>query len=156
VGTPSIVNDTNDGYVGSFNDGLRIHNNHVKQNGATDGGGGISLFNGSDNYRVYANYVCGNFALAYGGGIAHYGLSNNGLIAGNVILFNEAFDEGGGVIVAGELPLQNGLLATPGSGSVVIDGNLIQGNLGGDDGGGVRTLLTNGQDVLANPTRPDG
>jgi hypothetical protein len=41
---------------------------------------------------------------------------------------------------------------TEGSGSVIINDNLIQGNLGGDDGGGIRALMPNGQDVANNPT----
>ena len=42
---------------------------------------------------------------------------------------------------------------TPGSGSVTVNANLIQGNKSGDDGGGLRTLMVNGQDVQ-NLTRP--
>ena len=151
IGTPSIINATNDGYRSSFNDNIKIHNNHVTQNGAINGGGGISLFNGSDSYAVTDNYICGNFTPLYGGGIAHFGLSNNGLIQGNTILFNESFDEGGGIMIAGELPLDGGAILTPGSGNVVVNRNLIQANLAGDDGGGIRTLLTNGQDVETNP-----
>jgi hypothetical protein len=40
---------------------------------------------------------------------------------------------------------------TPGSGSVTVNANLIQGNKAGDDGGGLRTLMVNGEDVRLNP-----
>ena len=45
------------------------------QNGSFDSrdGGGIGLYNGSDNYRVSSNYVCGNFAQGDGAGIATTG-----------------------------------------------------------------------------------
>jgi hypothetical protein len=138
--------------VSFHNDNVHIHHNHVDQNGGVfepAAGGGIGLFNGSDDYKVTENWICGNFSLVYGAGISHFGLSNNGLIENNKILFNEAFDEGGGIIVSGELvpPGADLNIMTPGSGSVTINRNLIQGNLAQDDGGGIRTLLVNGQDV---------
>ena len=52
----------------------------------------------------------------------------------NVIVSNESFDEGGGIHIGGEDAPANGLGV--GSGSVVINRNLIQGNKAGDDGGG--------------------
>jgi hypothetical protein len=58
----------------------------------------------------------------------------------NRITFNRSYDEGGGVIVAGELPVDPTILS-PGSGPVDIFNNLIEGNLGGDDGGGLRFLM---------------
>lgn len=166
VGTPSIVatDAVGDplpgatGYNSSFNDNLVIHNNHIDQNGAVGGlggnGGGISLYNGSDDYTIRDSWICGNFAQIYGGGIAHFGLSPRGRIENNAILFNESFDEGGGIMIAGEL-VPGGAPAgtlTPGAGSVTVHRNLIQGNHGGDDGGGVRTLLFSGQDVANNPS----
>ncbi|MBI5576785.1 MAG: right-handed parallel beta-helix repeat-containing protein [Deltaproteobacteria bacterium] len=161
IGHPSIpdpAGNTPQGpnYVSYRNDNVVIHHNHVDQNGGVfepAAGGGIGLFNGSDEYRITENWICGNFSLVYGAGISHFGLSNNGLIENNRILFNEAFDEGGGIIVSGELvPVgadPNRL--TPGSGNVTINRNLIQGNLAQDDGAGIRLLLVNGQDVLRNP-----
>jgi hypothetical protein len=165
VGTPSIVatDAVGDplpgatGYNGSFNDNLVIHNNHIDQNGAVGGlgghGGGISLFNGSDDYTIRDSWICGNFAQIYGGGIAHVGLSPRGRIENNAILFNESFDEGGGIMISGEV-VSGGAPAgtlTPGAGNVLVSRNLIQGNHGGDDGGGIRTLLFSGQDVANNP-----
>ncbi len=156
VGTPSLVNTAGNGYLSSSNENLRIHHNHITQNGAIDGGGGVALFNGADGYQVTDNFVCGNFTLLYGGGIAHFGLSDEGLISRNRIVSNQSFDEGGGLIIAGELVPAGappGTL-TPGAGSVRVVSNLIQGNQAGDDGGGVRTLMVNGQDVQRRPTSP--
>jgi hypothetical protein len=160
LGHQSIVNPlpgpTGPTYKSAQNDNVNIHHNHIDQNGGVGepaAGGGIGLFNGSDDYRVTENWICGNFSLVYGGGISHFGLSNNGLIENNKILFNEAFDEGGGIILAGEL-VPTGAdpnILTPGTGNVTVNRNLIQGNMAADDGGGIRTLLANGQDVFANP-----
>ena len=152
VGTPSIPTVNGNSFVSSRNRNMRISSNHITGNGAVDGGGGLSLFNGSDNYEVSDNFICGNFTLLYGGGIAHFGLSSGGQILRNKIVSNQSFDEGGGLIVAGELvSFDANAPLTPGSGSVTIDENLIQGNLAGDDGGGIRTLMVNGQDVQGNP-----
>ena len=160
LGHQSVVNPapgpSGPTYKSANNDNVNIHHNHVDQNGGVGepaAGGGIGLFNGSDDYRVTENWICGNFSLVYGAGISHFGLSNNGLIENNRILFNEAFDEGGGIILSGELVpagADPGIL-TPGTGNVTINRNLIQGNMAADDGGGIRTLLANGQDVAANP-----
>ena len=155
VGTPSLVNATGDGYLSCQNPDVHIHHNQISSNGAWDGGGGVAIFNGADNYRVYENYICGNFSLLYGGGIAHFGLSDGGIIENNHIFNNEAFDEGGGIMVAGELVPGGGPgTLSPGSGDVTIRNNVIQGNLSGDDGGGIRTLSTNGQDVQNYPSMP--
>lgn len=156
IGTPSLVNASGTGYNSSYNTGLNIHHNHITTNGAVDGGGGIAIFNGADDYIITDNYICGNFTLLYGGGIAHFGLSSNGLIADNTILFNESFDEGAGIMVAGELVFAGAPAGTltEGSGSVQIARNLIKGNLSGDDGGGIRVLSANGQDVSADSQDP--
>ena len=153
IGTPALQDQGAVEYVSSQNQQMVIQNNQILNNGAVDGGGGISLFKGADDYRISENYICGNFTLLYGGGIAHTGLSPDGVISKNKILFNQSFDEGGGIMLTGELPPAN---ADPGTlsegvGSVTIDGNLIQGNLGGDDGGGLRTLMFSGQDVAMWP-----
>ena len=164
-------------YTDSDNDNIRISHNQILQNGGIDGaGGGISLCTGSDNYEVNNNFICGNFTLQDGAGIAHLGKSNNGLIQGNTILFNENFNQGvtvngGGISIAGKPPVGcpvdpvTGVpdpvcLAdpysslSPGSGSVRIEGNLIQGNnAGAGDGGGIRLNRINGQDVARNPSR---
>lgn len=163
LGHPYLTAETPGGavYAGSFNDNINIHNNHITQNsGLGAAGGGISLFAGSDSYRVMRNFVCGNFSLGEGAGIGHLGLSPGGQISNNFILFNQSFNQGqtvsgGGILISGSDPLVlNGL--TPGSGSVQILSNTIQGNLAGaGDGGGIRTNLTNGADVAANPTLPN-
>ena len=133
--------------VDAQNDNIRIHHNHVTQNGGLfEAGAGIGLYTGSDGYQVSRNYVCGNNAGGNGAGVAHYGLSTNGRIADNKILFNQAFDQtvansgnGGGIAVAGYAIVGGG---TPGVGSVDIERNLIQGNNAGSGrGGGISVQL---------------
>ena len=135
------------------NTDISIHHNYVVQNGslaATSSGGGISLYEGTDNYSVTNNYICGNFSAGNGGGIGHLGLSEGGVIANNKIILNQTFNQGttvsGGGIYIGGIPVLAGL--TEGSGSVTISANLIQSNqAGAGDGGGIRTALVNGTDV---------
>lgn len=138
------------------NDRVVIHHNHITQNGGLGGaGGGVSVCTGSDRYRIRDNFVCGNFTLGDGGGIGHLGLSDRGSIVRNTILFNENFNQGrtvsgGGIFIGGTAPLTPGALS-PGSGTVRIIGNLIQGNAAGaGDGGGIRASLVNGQEVRTN------
>jgi hypothetical protein len=101
---------------------------------------------------VVGNFVCGNFTLAGGAGIAHFGLSENGLVSENTVLFNENFNQGrtvngGGILIAGQPPLFPATLS-PGSGTVQVLRNLIQGNsAGAGDGAGIRLSRINGQDV---------
>lgn len=148
------------------NDFIKIHHNHITQNGAINGaGGGVSLYAGSDSYQVTDNYISGNFTMGSGAGIGHLGLSELGvpygeisLIKGNTILFNQNFNQGltvsgGGIFISGQAQ-PNGAL-TAGSGSVLIDGNTIQGNsAGAGDGGGISLNLINGDDILTNPELP--
>jgi len=115
--------------------------------------------------------VCGNFSLRDGGGIGHTGVSDGiwswqgqtrqedgpiPLIAANMIVFNESFFQGatvsgGGIFVSGAQPLTPGAI-TPGAGNLQIIGNVIKGNsAGAGDGGGIRLVGINGQDVAANP-----
>lgn len=148
-------------YTDADNDNIDIYHNHITQNGGFDGaGGGVSLCTGSDDYQVSRNYICGNFTLGDGGGIGHLGLSEDGLIANNMIIFNENFNQGqsvsgGGIFIGGAPPLALDAL-TPGSGSVRVIGNLLQGNsAGAGDGGGIRTASVNGQDVEDNKNNPD-
>jgi len=131
----------------SQNDNLRIHHNHVAQNGGLfEAGAGIGLYTGADNYLVSRNYVCGNNAGGNGAGIAHFGLSNGGKILENKVLFNQAFDQtvansgnGGGIQVAGYAVVGG---TTPGTGPVNIERNLIQGNnAGSGSGGGISVQL---------------
>ena len=169
VGHPLLVEQLVDNqgvgflvYQDGQNNSIAIHHNQVIQNGSTDGaGGGISINHGSDKYRVENNSVCGNFTGGDGAGVGQYGYSNNGLIANNKILFNESFNQGaraagGGISIAGAPPLLAGATdVTPGSGSVRILNNLIQGNTAGSgDGGGIRLASINGEDI-ANDRNAD-
>jgi hypothetical protein len=155
IGTPSLLNAAGTGFESSHNENMIINYNRIAQNGSLlDGSGGISIFTGSGGYTVMGNLMCGNFSANYGGGVDHFGLSPGGLIANNLIVSNESFDEGGGIMIAGELAPAGAPAGTltPGSGSVTVNSNLIQGNKAGDDGGGLRTLMVNGQDIQNNPT----
>ena len=153
--------------VDAQNDGLYIHHNEIFKNGALDvgftgsngGGGGIALYTGTDNYGITDCFVCGNFSAGGGGGILHEGLSDGGVIADNQVVFNHQFHQntlelsGGGISIAGSPPAAGEL--TPGSGSVDVYANLIQGNYSGaGDGGGLRLYYVNGQDVQASPNTP--
>ncbi|MCU7846042.1 MAG: right-handed parallel beta-helix repeat-containing protein [Candidatus Thiodiazotropha sp. (ex Monitilora ramsayi)] len=147
-------------YDDARNDRVRIRYNHIAQNGNSNGtGGGISLHVGADAYRVQKNWICGNFSKGNGGGIAHFGRSNGGVIEDNNIIFNEIFNQqvgtapsGAGIFIGGQPALQpageTGLMLTPGSGRVVVDSNIIRGNLAGaGDGSGIRIDSVNGLDV---------
>jgi len=160
VGHPTIL-DGNGELVNAQNRNVNIHHNHVMENGSTfDHGGGIGLYNGSDNYRVASNYVCGNFSQGDGGGIAHYGRSPGGVIEKNRVLFNQSFDQtatgqggtGGGLLIAGhDQPVGAAVALSAGTGPVQVNANLIQGNQAGSgDGGGIELRYVNGQDVLAS------
>ncbi len=136
IGTPDLpAPDTN-----NHNEGVRIANNRIIANAGTNLAGGIGLFNGADGYAVVGNDICGNFSAEYGGGVSAVGYSPNGQIHHNRIYFNRSYDEGGGVMIAGALPVDPTQLS-PGSGPVNIYSNLIQANLGNDDGGGIRFLM---------------
>jgi len=158
VGHPFIR--FNNKHSDAKNNYVNIHHNSVVQNGGLDGaGGGIAMHSGSDSYAITNNYVCGNFTTADGAGIAHFGLSDRNnkkspypMIADNTIIFNENFNQGlptngGGILISGKPPLIAGN-RSPGSGSVTIAGNLIQGNsAGAGDGGGIQLNRINGEDV---------
>jgi large repetitive protein len=162
-------------YSDSDNDNISINHNQISLNGGFDGaGGGVSLYTGSDSYDVAENFICGNFTLQNGAGIAHLGLSDNGLIRDNTILFNENFNQmvtvnGGGIFISGHAPkgcpvnpetgepdpaclVDPTRSLSPGSGSVTIERNRIQGNsAGAGDGAGIRLSRINGQDVAVDP-----
>jgi len=134
------------------NHSIHMHNNYVAVNGGGNGyGGGISLNHGSDGYQVVRNYICGNFTAGSGGGIGHYGKNDQALITDNQILFNQSFNQGsvvsgGGIYIGGGIGLKGNV--TVGSGHVLIDSNLIQGNnSGAGDGGGLCLANINGQDA---------
>jgi hypothetical protein len=146
-------------YTDANNDGVAILRNRVALNGGAQGvAGGIAVCTGSDGYVIRGNTVCGNFSNGHGGGIGHHGLSDGGTIEANTIRFNQAYQqgqisEGGGIYVGGVPSLTGG--ASPGSGSVLIARNLIQGNQSATgDGGGIRLQFVNGADVEANPSNP--
>jgi uncharacterized repeat protein (TIGR01451 family) len=136
VGTPHLPGASND----NQNDNLLIAHNRAIANGGVNLAGAIALFSGAENYEVAFNDVCGNFSAEYGGGISHYGFSPNGSIHDNRVYFNRSYDEGGGVFIAGELPVDPNQLSA-GAGPVDVYNNLIQANLGNDDGGGLRFLM---------------
>ena len=141
----------------SQNDNVVIRNNKVHANGGVDGSGGIAMNEGSENYRIESNLVTGNFSRFNGGGIAHNGFSaGTGLILKNRILFNEVFfgallnlaGDGGGIFVG------DTVAGVEGTGNVIIDANLIQGNLtGAGSGAGIRAFAVNAADVAAAPDR---
>ncbi len=138
LGTPNLP--TGDPAKDSNNDNVFIAYNMVLANGGSNLAGGLAIFDGTANYQVAFNDFCGNFSAEYGGGISHYGYSPNGRINNNRIYFNRSYDEGGGIFIAGELPATPGTLS-PGAGPVNIYSNIIQANLGNDDGGGLRFLM---------------
>ena len=152
-----------------YNLGVTIHHNEVLQNGNIGGaGGGISMYAGSTDYQVTENRVCGNLSNGHGGGIGHMGLSDNALIANNEVTFNQSFNQmfsrsGGGIFVGGRFSAPNaedpGAAAdiTEGSGSVLIDSNLIQGNnAGGGDGGGISLSRIDGTGINGKPCNTNG
>lgn len=127
-------------YVGdNYNDNISIYHNRILNNGGMSLAGGVGIYNGADNYDFHHNHVCGNYSAEYGGGVSHFGYSDGGKIHHNIIEFNSSFDEGGGIFIGGEQPIPPQIL-TNGSGRVDIYNNLIRGNLGNDDGGGIRLL----------------
>jgi hypothetical protein len=154
-------------HTDAVNRDVTIHHNEIVQNGDTAGttggaGGGIGLFTGSNGYRITDNFICGNYSTGGGGGIAHGGLSgtttganNNGQprIERNKILFNQSFNQssspnGGGIAIIGlQAPnVTTGISA--GTGSVLINANIIQGNMAGaGDGGGISLYGINGTEL---------
>jgi hypothetical protein len=161
VGHTVLATDT--AYTDGVNRAPHIHHNWISQNGATEagGGGGLTLGTGSSSYAVTNNYICGNFSMADGGGMGHLGVSpgeiggNNNAplpnrIVQNKFIFNQTFNQaadptGAGLFIGGQIPLGGG--NGDGTGDVVIDANLFQGNqAGAGAGGGVsiaRTLSSN-------------
>ncbi|MFB3903556.1 MAG: hypothetical protein ACE15E_08890 [Acidobacteriota bacterium] len=159
VGHPTLTDDGLE-YTDAHNDFIKIHHNHIRENGGIGGfGGGVTMCTGSDSYLISQNYICGNFSGGGGGGIAHVGLSpvsekgkDIPTIQDNVVIFNESFNQGqtvsgGGISIAGATPLVPGGL-TDGSGSVLINRNILHANSAqAGDGGGIRLALINGADV---------
>jgi uncharacterized repeat protein (TIGR01451 family) len=136
IGNPNLPGPITD----AQNDGIRIQRNRIISNGGTNLAGGIGIFAGANGYQVTGNDICGNFSAEYGGGMSVYGSSPGGLIDHNRIYYNQSYDEAGGIMIAGELPVDPSILS-PGTGAQTITNNLIQANLGNDDGGGLRFLM---------------
>ena len=173
LGHPNLANPAvvpaNDGWFGGYtnakNNFVKIHHNHVTQNGSRNGtGSGIALHTGSHNYNVSSNHICGNFSMSGGGGIGHQGFSNGGTIANNTVIFNQAYNpganvSGGGIFIGGQASLapQTTPRPSPGTGNVTVSSNLIQGNqAGAGDGGGIRAEFVNGLDVRRGANNPAG
>lgn len=162
VGVGNLIPELQTLPIGSENQGVRIHHNHIAENGGIAGPGGVVINAGADGYEVSENYICGNFATTNGAGVAHVGLSDGGKILNNQILFNEAWNgtttgSGGGIsivggdplVVPGQAPADRQL--TLGTGSVRVEGNLIQGNSAGTgNGGGIYISRANGADIEAS------
>jgi parallel beta-helix repeat protein len=152
VGVPDVAVDLQ-------NDGVVIRHNKVHRNGGVQGAGGIALNEGTEGYLVEENLIVGNITHFSGGGLGHRGFSaGSNVIRRNRILYNEEFNGmllgaaggGGGIFVGDSIAG-----ATSGSGTVRIDGNLIQGNLAGSGrGGGIQAQFVNGADALAAPGNP--
>ncbi len=148
-----------------YDQNVNIHHNAITNNGTVEAapaagaiaaaaggaGGGLSICAGSDGYKVTGNWICGNYSSSDGGGIGHIGLSMNGTISNNKILFNESYQQtgvqsGGGLVIEGESA--TGTTLSLGTGSVLVDANVIQGNFArAGSGGGVRLASVNGTDV---------
>jgi hypothetical protein len=137
------------------NRNVTIARNWISRNGGINGAGGIGIWSGTDNYLVENNTIIGCFTRFNGAGFSHAGLcGGTNIIRRNRILFNENMyaavlaraGDGGGIQVAGDL------LGGTGAGNVIVDGNLIQGNMtGSGKGGGICVYGFNGQDVIAAP-----
>jgi hypothetical protein len=167
IGQPYLegqAGQINDAFYG-YNMNVHVHHNAITANGTVEAnngnggaGGGLSLNSGSDRYRVSHNYVCGNFSLGDGGGIGHLGLSDRGQITDNTVIFNQVFNQsgttsGGGIVIEGETGAATAL--SFGTGDVLVDSNLIQGNHAkAGHGGGLRLQDVNGTDIAASPNNP--
>jgi hypothetical protein len=151
------VSDT--GIAAISNNDVVIMYNKIHRNGGVQGGGGISIFDHTNDYTIQENIIHGNFSRFNGGGINHSGLcGGQNLIYDNRIIFNENFfgfqlnnaGEGGGIYIGGLVA------GGAGTGNVDIIGNLIQGNMtGSGNGGGINLFAVNGQDIADNPSDPD-
>ena len=154
-----------------FDNNVRVHHNAITKNATVEApavavlagggaGGGVSMCSGSDNYMIDHNWVCGNYSASDGGGIGHSGVSMNGQILNNAILFNQSYNQsstinGGGLVISGEAPAAGTL--TNGTGNVLVDANLIVGNMAeAGHGGGIRVQMANGIEVANNPANVAG
>jgi hypothetical protein len=157
-----------------------VHNNMITQNsaigdelfsGTQSGGGGATFCTGNEYYKFNFNWVCGNLSAGEGGGMVHLGEIFNGDIERNSFVFNQSTNptiptNGGGIMVMGtpdtdpvctSIPDSDcppGLSDGTGPG-LVINANLIQGNIAeSGSGGGIRLQQVNGTEVSTFPTQP--
>jgi hypothetical protein len=145
------------------NSNVVIQSNQILKNGGVNGAGGVAIYTGATGYSIRDNLILGNFCRGNGGGIGHEGVSAGGVIANNTIRNNEVFfgtavgGDGGGIFIGGDAVAAGaGAALSTGSGSVTIEGNLIQGNLAGSgSGGGICLYGVNGEDVSASPNPVD-
>jgi len=150
-------------YAGT--DHYQITNNFICGNYSAQYGGGIGHY-GMSIDRVNRNNpgICGATTPVCPPNVQSYidrqtpnPNPRPNVIAHNLIVSNESFDEGGGMHLAGELVPFGADTFTPpqvltfGAGPIAVYDNLVHGNKGGDDGGGIRTLDYNGEDVRLNP-----
>ena len=159
---------------------VNVHNNYITSNsslgdelfsGTLSGGGGVSFCTGSDYYKFQYNWVCGNLSSGEGGGLVHLGFIYNGDIENNSFLFNQSDNptiptNGGGIHIQGtpdtdpvcgsqsDADCPPGLSDGTGPG-LVINANLIQGNMAeSGSGGGIRLQQVNGTEVATFPKKP--
>jgi hypothetical protein len=159
---------------------VNVHNNYITNNsslgdelfsGTLAGGGGVTFCTGADYYKFNNNWVCGNLATGEGGGLVHLGYIYNGDIEHNSIVLNQSTNptistNGGGIMVQGtpdtdpvcgtiiDADCPPGVSDGTGPG-LVINGNLIQGNMAeSGSGGGIRLQGVNGTEVSLFPSTP--
>jgi hypothetical protein len=153
VGQPYVRDGSGNNVVGqgSHNYNVQIRHNRLYGNGGLTRSGGIGVFGGSNNYDIGSNYICGNFGVEYGAGVSHWGNSTGGAIHDNEILYNDAVSSGAGIAIADQTTGADQPLG-PGSGTVDVDRNHLQGNFSGDDGGAmfVMNALTSRINVRNN------
>jgi len=156
---------------------VNVHNNYIANNislgdelfsGTLAGGGGVTFCTGNDYYRFNYNWVCGNSSSGEGGGLVHLGEIQFGDIEHNSFVLNQSDNptiptNGGGLQVMGTpdtdpiCGLQPDSDCPPGLSDgtghhLVINANLIQGNMAeSGSGGGIRLQQVNGTDISTFP-----
>jgi hypothetical protein len=161
--------------------GVNVHNNYITNNSSLgdelfsatlSGGGGVTFCTGNDYYLFNFNWVCGNLSSGEGGGLVHLGEIQNGDIEHNSFILNQSDNptiptNGGAIQVMGtpdtdpvcgsqpDADCPPGLSDGIGH-NLVINANLIQGNMAeSGSGGGIRLQQVNGTEVSTFPTRPN-
>ncbi|OHB38481.1 MAG: hypothetical protein A2Y09_04135 [Planctomycetes bacterium GWA2_39_15] len=124
-------------YVWSLSEGtgtLKITNNTISNNSASNGGGiysSASTSNSSSTVTISGNTISNNTASSEGGGIYSYsssGYSSTVAISGNTISNNTASSNGGGIYSS----CSGAYYA-----AVTISGNTIRNNTASSNGGGI-------------------